>query len=149
MKIRKLFCSALAAAVAGLVMAPAAAMAASTFSEANISGTFVSEFQADLNDQATSSAFGAPNAGLQAALYALGTDFKNKTCSKSLTFPSGVTESEAAAVLRSFTIEPDSKMSGVAEITYDGAGSLVGEGVFNVFYDGPFKNTTDMQVFSA
>jgi len=147
MKIRKVFCSILAAAFAGLVMTPVAAMAASSFNQGNIAGTFATEFQVDLNDEATFSGFSAPNAGLQPALAALGKDFKAKKC-PNIVFPAGVTESEAAAVLKSFVIGPDSKMSGVAAITYDGKGSLVGEGVFNVFYDGPFTETKDMQIFN-
>ncbi|MFZ0890247.1 MAG: hypothetical protein WA005_17545 [Candidatus Binataceae bacterium] len=149
MKIRKLFCCVLAAAFAGSVMTPVEAMAANTFSDANITGTYVSEFEADLNDSASGSAFGAPSAGLQAAVHELGVDFgTHGKCSSSLTFPTGVSESEAAAVLKGLVFGPDSKMSGVMQITYDGAGSLVGEGDFNVFYDGPFTETKDIQVFN-
>jgi hypothetical protein len=128
----------------------AAPAAAAGFQASQLSGTYVSEFDIHFNDPKSTGIFISKevNAGLVTAIQELGTALSAKKCTNAV-FPGGLSASEIGGVLKKLTVGIGDEMTGTTEITYDGNGSLVGEGVFNFFQQSKYSETGSLASFNA
>ena len=117
--------------------------------ESNIAGTYISTFSLQMNDPASIGVFKVPVPSLNDVIHAIGNDVGKKDQCPTLVLPSGVSSAEIKAVAAGITFGPGDTVSGVMQITYDGAGSLIGEADFNIFKDAAFKETTSFQTFNS
>jgi len=130
-----------------LLAAPAGAQVITT---PQLAGTYISEFNLTLNDPKSTGIFipKEVNAGLVNAIQQLGKDLAAKKCPNAA-FPAGLSETEVGGVLKNLTTNIGDQMTGVTEITYDGTGSLYGEGVFNFAQTTKYTETGSIASFNA
>jgi hypothetical protein len=114
------------------------------FNQSKIKGLYASSFQINLNDSNTSGLF-VPDAGLLLAIHTLGADLGKKGQCPNVSFPGGLSAKTVSAVLKGDKLGPGDIVYGSAQTRFDGAGSIVGEGVFNVFLNRSFSKLTDIQ----
>jgi hypothetical protein len=130
-----------------LLAAPAGAQVTGN---SQIAGTYISEFNLTLNDPKSTGIFisGEVNAGLVNAIQELGKDLAAKKCPNAV-FPAGLSETEVGGVLKALSTNIGDQMTGITEVTYDGTGSLFGEGVFNFAQTTKYSETGSLASFNA
>ncbi len=146
--MKRFLLSVIAGALGSALLASGVARAQNTFHEMNINGTYIETFNLQFNDAASEGVLKVPTASLSQVIQAIGNDVGKKLC-PDLKLPSGVTASEIKAVSAGISFGPGDSMSGVMQITYNGAGSLVGEADFNIFKNAAFSETKSFQTFNG
>ena len=144
--MKRFLLSVMVGALGWALLAPAAAFA--QIHESNIKGTYISTFTLSMNDPVSIGVLGVPTASLNSVIKAIGNDVGKNKC-PDLKLPSGVTASEIKAVAAGINFGQGDSMSGVMQITYDGAGSLVGEADFNIFKNAAYSETKSFQTFNG